>query len=161
LFVYLYTTISKFEGLLDGNALQIYVVALWKLGKRDLALTAARNLAKILSTLKQRCAVAASRLICSLIYCVSGQNPAATFILKLPRDLLQSTKMSLIISTINALNPTSQLEMLLQSNLQNFASHDVITELHSIMSMSKMVKFFIESKFYVPSHSEVLVLYSS
>lgn len=125
--------------LLDSNALQIYAVALWKLGKRDLALTAAKNLAKMVSTLTQRCAIAALGLICSLIYWISGQSSATAFILKFPREFSLTAKSSLIASTINALSPSSQLETLVQSSLQNFASHDVISELHSVICMSKMI----------------------
>lgn len=131
----------NFEGMLNSNALQIYAVALWKLGKKDLALTVAKNLARIVSTMQQRCLVAALRLICSLIYCISGQNPAVEFLLKLPKEILQSTKVSSIVAALDVLCPSSQLEMLLQSNLQTFASRDSVTELLSLICMRKMVKF--------------------
>ncbi|XP_020253519.1 LOW QUALITY PROTEIN: tetratricopeptide repeat protein SKI3-like [Asparagus officinalis] len=126
------------DDLLDSSALQIYAVALWKLGNRDLAFTLAKKMAKIVSTMKPRCAVAALGLVCSLVYCISGLNPSATFLQKIPTEFLHSTKMSFIVATINALDQSSRLEMLLQSSLQTFASHESVAELHSIICMSKI-----------------------
>ncbi|XP_010932168.1 tetratricopeptide repeat protein SKI3 isoform X1 [Elaeis guineensis] len=128
----------KKEGVLDGKGLQIYAVALWKIGQYDLALPMARNLAQSVSTMKQTCAAAALGLICSLIYRISGKDSAVAAIQKFPPELFKSTRMMFMLSALNALDPSNQLQLLLPSP-QNVKSHDVVTEIYSIIAIGKMI----------------------
>ncbi|XP_008799156.2 tetratricopeptide repeat protein SKI3 isoform X2 [Phoenix dactylifera] len=128
----------KKEGLFDSKGLQIYAVALWKIGQYDQALSMARNLAQSVSTMKQTCAAAALGLICSLIYRISGRDSAVATIQKFPPELLQSTRMMFTLSALNALDPSNQLQLLLPSP-QNVKSRDVVTEIYSIIAISKMI----------------------
>lgn len=129
----------KKDGLLDSKGFQIYAVALWQLGKNDLALTVARNLAEKVSTMNQTCATAALGLICTLIYRITGEDRAAAMILKLPKKFLQSVRMSFIVTTIAALDPRGELQLLLLNNFHSVTSHDVVAEMHSIIAIRKMI----------------------
>lgn len=128
----------KNDGFLDASTLQIYAVTLWKLGKSDLALATAKTLTENISTMKQSCADSSISLICTLLYQILGQNPTASFILKLPMNSLRTAKMNLIVTAISSLDPTSRLQ-LLQHDLQKVASCEVVTELHTIIAISKMI----------------------
>lgn len=134
------------EGFLDGKGLQMYAVALWKIGQYDLALSIARNLVQSISTMKQTCAAAAPGLICSLIYRISGMDSAVATIQKLPPELCRSTRMMFMLSALNALDPSNQLQLLLPSP-QNVKSRDVVTEIYSIIAIGKMVRLCFPSQF--------------
>ncbi|PKU77719.1 tetratricopeptide repeat protein SKI3 [Dendrobium catenatum] len=128
------------DGMLNCKGLQIYAVALWKLGKNDQSLHVARNLAKNVSTMEESSCTAAIGLICQLIYRISGLESAISTILKLPREYLNGAKMSLILSTINALDPNNRLQLLLPTSLSSFGAYDLIVEMHTITATNKMIQ---------------------
>lgn len=99
----------------------------------------ARTLISNVPTMERRYAVAALGLVCKLIYFISGQHSVSAVIQKLPKELLRNKRMGFIVATLTALDPNSQLQMLLSSLLQTVKSHDAATELHSIVAISKMV----------------------
>ncbi|PKA60385.1 putative UDP-N-acetylglucosamine--peptide N-acetylglucosaminyltransferase SEC [Apostasia shenzhenica] len=127
------------DGLLDYKGLQIYAVSLWKLGKNEQALYVARSLAKNVSTMEQTSAIAAIGLICQLIYHISGLDSATSTILKLPREYLHGTQMSLITAAVNALDPNSRLQLLVQPNYSTLEDCDVIDNMHIITAMNIMI----------------------
>ncbi|WOL13945.1 tetratricopeptide repeat protein SKI3 isoform X1 [Canna indica] len=133
------------EGLLDAKSLQIYAVALWKLGQYNLALTMARKLAEDVSTMKHTSAAAALGLICTLTYNICGFNSVVTMIRKFPSECLRSSRMSLIVCALNALDRKNQLHSLLPSIPQTVVSHGMIIEMHSITAIGKMLQITGES----------------
>ncbi|GAB2271736.1 hypothetical protein Dimus_006566 [Dionaea muscipula] len=131
----------KREGLLDVKSLQIYAISLWQLGKNDLALSAARDLAKLASTMEHSAAAAAPvSLICKLLYSISGLNSAVNSISKMPKELFQSAKVSFIISAVHALDGSGSLESVVSNCRYFLSSQDDITEMHSLIALSKLVK---------------------
>ncbi|XP_064982269.1 tetratricopeptide repeat protein SKI3-like isoform X2 [Musa acuminata AAA Group] len=129
----------KKEGFLDSKGLQIYAVALWKLGQYNLALTVARKLAENVSTMKQTCAAASLGLICTLMYNISGYDSVVRTIRKFPSEFLQNTRMSLIVCALNALDTNKQLQSLLPTISQAAASHGIAIEIHSITAINKLI----------------------
>ncbi|KAG6514409.1 hypothetical protein ZIOFF_024764 [Zingiber officinale] len=127
------------EGFLDGKGLQIYAVALWNLGQNNRALTVVRKLAENISTMKQTSANAALGLICTLVYNISGCDSVVATISKLPSNLLQSTRMSLIVCALNALDTNNRLQLLLPTISPATASHGIVSEMHSLTAISKMI----------------------
>ncbi|KAG9455553.1 hypothetical protein H6P81_000061 [Aristolochia fimbriata] len=131
--------VLKKEGLLDDKGLQVYAVALWKLGKTEQSLAMARNLAKSVSTMNQTSGLAATGLILKLLYCISGQISAASSILKVPRNLMHSVKITSILSVLVALDQSGQLQSFLPSDLSFVSSCEEITALHSLIATVKLV----------------------
>ncbi|XP_068652735.1 tetratricopeptide repeat protein SKI3 [Aristolochia californica] len=127
------------EGLLDDKGLQVYAVALWKLGRTEQSLSMARSLAKSVSTMNQTSGLAATGLILKLVYCISGQKAAASSILKTPRNLMHSVKISYILSVLVTLDQSGQLRSFLPSDLSFISSHEEITSLHSLIAIVKLV----------------------
>ncbi|XP_042507077.1 tetratricopeptide repeat protein SKI3 [Macadamia integrifolia] len=130
----------KREGLLDSQGLQVYAISLWKLGKNDLALSMARNLAASVSTMESTSGATSISLIFKLLYHISGIESAVTSILKMPRELLQSSKISFIVSAIHALDHSSRLESIVSITRRFVTSHEEITGMHSLIALSKLVK---------------------
>lgn len=128
------------EGLLDSNGFQIYAVALWQLGKNEQALAIARNLAGKVSSMKHTCAIAALGLICTLVYCISGHDRAASMILKLHKGFFHSARMTSIVATIDALGPMGKLQLFDPNTFHNFTSRETVAELHSIIAAGKMIR---------------------
>ncbi|KAG0490361.1 hypothetical protein HPP92_007224 [Vanilla planifolia] len=126
-------------GMLDCKGLQIYAVSLWKLGKNNQALHVARNLAKNISNIEKSSTSAAIALICQLIYHISGLDVAIPFIFKLPREYLHGSKMGLVISSLDALDPSHRLKLLVPSNHNSSKAYDFVTQLHTMISLSKMI----------------------
>ncbi|KAG6510698.1 hypothetical protein ZIOFF_028729 [Zingiber officinale] len=129
----------QFSGFLDGKGLQIYAVALWNLGQNNRALTVVRKLAENISTMKQTSANAALGLICTLVYNISGCDSVVATISKLPSNLLQITRMSLIVCALNALDTNNRLQLLLPTISPATASHGIVSEMHSLTAISKMI----------------------
>ncbi|KAJ0987147.1 hypothetical protein J5N97_005503 [Dioscorea zingiberensis] len=129
----------RINGALNAEGFQVYAFALWQLGRHDQALKLARTLLSNISTMDKRFAVAALGLVCKLIYFISGQHSVAAVIQKLPRELLENKRIGFIVATLIALDPNSQLQVLLPSLLQTVGWHDAATELHSIIAISKMM----------------------
>lgn len=123
--------------------MQIYAVALWNLGQNNKALTVVRKLAENISTMKQTCANAALGLICTLVYNISGYDSVVATISKLPSNFFQSTRMSLIVCALKALDTNNRLQLLLPTISPAPASHGIVSEMHSLTAISKMVSFFL------------------
>ncbi|OUZ99531.1 Tetratricopeptide repeat-containing domain [Macleaya cordata] len=130
----------KKEGLLDCMGLQIYAVSLWQLGKSDLALSVARNLAASVSSMDHVTASASISLIFKLLYHILGIESATSSILKMPRGLLKSSNISFIISVIDVLDHSNRLESVLASSRDSLTSHEEIAEMHSLIALGKLVK---------------------
>ncbi|KAF9626718.1 hypothetical protein IFM89_038892 [Coptis chinensis] len=127
----------KKEGLLDSRGLQIYAVSLWQLGQNDLALSVARNLAANVSTMDWMTAAASTSLICKLLYRISGYESTMTSILKMPRELLKNSKISFIVSVLDALDYGNQLKPVVSISRDSLKSHEDISDMHSVIALSK------------------------
>ncbi|RVX15851.1 Tetratricopeptide repeat protein SKI3 [Vitis vinifera] len=97
-------------GLLDAQGLQIYAISLWQIGENDLALSVARDLAASVSAMEQ-----ASR---------------AT----------SNSKISFVVSAIDALDESNKLESVVSSSRYFLASHEEIARMHCLVALGKLVK---------------------
>lgn len=130
----------KKEGLLDSKGLQIYALSLWQLGKKELALSVVRTLASSILSLDRTSVASSISFICRLLYYVSGQDSAIISILKMPKDLFQSSKVNFIVSAIHALDRFNQLESVVSSSRCSLASPEEITGMHFLIALGKLVK---------------------
>ncbi|KAF6160918.1 hypothetical protein GIB67_025453 [Kingdonia uniflora] len=130
----------KKEGLLDTRGLQVYAVSLWQLGKHDLALSVARTLASSVSTIDQTTAAASISFIFKLMYWISGQESTTTSILKMPRELLKSSKISFIVSVIDALDHSNRLESVISTTRDCLTSQAEITGMHFVIALRKLLR---------------------
>lgn len=126
---------------MDG--LQIYALSLWQLGKNDLVLSAARNLAATVSTMDHMSAAAAVCLICRLLFRISGMDSAINSILKMPKGLFQSSKISFIVSSIHALDRSNRLESVVSSSRKSLRSQEEICGMHFLIAIGKLVIIFL------------------
>ncbi|KAL5225280.1 hypothetical protein ABZP36_011919 [Zizania latifolia] len=129
----------KRQGLLSADGLQIYALALWKLGQHDEALLVSRNLAKNLPSMKQESATAALGFICTLTYCISGKDSAAAIIHKLPGQLSYSTQLKFIICALDALRPNKRFQLPQLSMPPRLTSYEVMSEVHSNIALGKAI----------------------
>ncbi|KAL9445641.1 hypothetical protein AB3S75_013513 [Citrus x aurantiifolia] len=128
------------QGMLDAEVLQVYAFSLWQLGKYDLALSMARNLASSVSAMEQSSAAASVSFICRLLYHISGLDSTINSILKMPKGLFQCSKMSFIVSAIHALDHSNRLESVVSSTRNWIASPEEITGMHYLVALNKLVK---------------------
>lgn len=129
--------------MLGPEGLQIYALSLWQLGKHDQALSATRNLAASVSTLKGTSADASVSLICRLLYYIAGMNSAITSIQKMPKEFFQSSKISFIVLAIHALDQNDQLHSLVCSNCYIDASHEESIGMHYLIALGELVSPFV------------------
>ena len=127
--------------MLDAEGLQIHAISLWQLGKNDSALSVARNLAASVPNMEQMSAAASVSLICRLLYSISGLSTAINSILKMPKELFQSSKISFIVSAINALDRSNRLESVVSSSRYYLKSHEEISRMHVLIALGKLVSF--------------------
>ncbi|XP_068305808.1 tetratricopeptide repeat protein SKI3 [Pyrus communis] len=130
----------KKEGLLDVEGLQIYAFSLWQLGETNLALSVVRSLAVSVSTMEQKSAAAPVVFICRLLYYISGLDSAINSILKMPKQLFRSSKISFIVSAIHALDQSNRLQSIVSSTRDYLKSHEEITGMHFLIALGKLVK---------------------
>lgn len=130
----------KKEGLLDSKGLQIYAFSLWQLGKSDLVLSAVRTLASSVLSLEKTSVAGCISFICRLLYHVSGQESAVKSIIKMPKDLFQSSKVSFVVSAIHALDQRNQLDSVVSSSRCFLTSPEEITGMHFLIALGKLVK---------------------
>lgn len=130
-------------GLLDTEGLHIYALSLWQLGKNDLALSVTRALAAGILSMEQKLAAASVSLICRLLYYISGQESAITSILKMPKELFQSSKISFVVSAIHVLDQNDRLDAVVSSSRSSLASHEEITAMHMLIAVGKLVSLKI------------------
>ncbi|XWS14326.1 hypothetical protein CRYUN_Cryun35bG0000500 [Craigia yunnanensis] len=128
------------EGMLDAEGLQIYAFSLWKLGEHEAALSMTRTLAASIPTMDKTSAAVSVSFICRLLYYISGQDLAIVSILKMPKELFQSSKISFIVSAINALDQNNSLESIVSSSRYFLASHEEISGMHYLIALSKLIK---------------------
>ena len=127
--------------MLDAEGLQIYAFSLWKLGEHEAALSMTRTLAASIPTMDKTSAAVSVSFICRLLYYISGQDLAIVSILKMPKELFQSSKISFIVSAINALDQNNRLESTVSSSRYFLASHEEISGMHYLIALSKLVSF--------------------
>ncbi|PSR99466.1 Tetratricopeptide repeat protein, partial [Actinidia chinensis var. chinensis] len=128
------------EGLLDLEGLQIYALSLWQLGKNDLVLSIITYLTTTALSMEQPSRDASVILICRLLYYIYGLESAVISILKMPKELFQSSKTSFVVSAIHALDQCNQLESVVLSSRCFLSSHEEITRMHYLIALSKLVK---------------------
>ncbi|KAL6527435.1 hypothetical protein OROGR_016525 [Orobanche gracilis] len=120
--------------------LQICAMCLWRLGKNDIALAATTSLASSILSMEENLAAASISFICRLLYNISGQESAITSILKMPRQLFRSSKISFIVSAIHVLDPNNQLESVVSSIRSFVTSRDEIISMHMLITPDKLLK---------------------
>lgn len=130
----------KKEGLLDAQGLQIYAISLWQIGENDLALSVARDLAASVSAMEQASRATSVSFICKFLYKISGQESAIISILKMPKELFQNSKISFVVSAIDALDESNKLESVVSSSRCFLASHEEIARMHCLVALGKLVK---------------------
>ncbi|KAK6939145.1 hypothetical protein RJ641_032653 [Dillenia turbinata] len=128
------------EGALDAWGLQIYALSLWRVGKNDLALNIARNLATSVSSMPQTSRAAFVSFVCKLLYHISGKESAIFSIQKMPKELFASSKVSFVVSAIHALDRSNQLESVVASSRFSLASLDEITGMHLLIALGILIK---------------------
>lgn len=129
----------NFLGQLDTVGLQIYAICLWRLGKNDMALAVTRTLASSILTMEENLAAASISFICRMLYNISGQESAITSILKMPKQLFSSSKISFIVSAIHVLDPNNQLEAVVSSSRSFVTSRKEIISMHMLITVGKLV----------------------
>ncbi|XP_024020114.1 tetratricopeptide repeat protein SKI3 isoform X1 [Morus notabilis] len=130
----------KIEGLLDAEGLHIYALSLWKLGQSNLALSVVKNLAASVSSMEHIYAAASVSFICRLLYSISGLDSAINSILKMPKELFQSSRISFIVSAIHALDRSNRLESVVASSRYYLKSPEDISGMHFLIALGKLVK---------------------
>ncbi|XP_058220446.1 tetratricopeptide repeat protein SKI3 isoform X2 [Rhododendron vialii] len=125
---------------LNKEGLHIYALSLWKLGKNDLVLSITKDLAAHALSMKQPSKDASVILICRLLYYISGLESAATSILKMPKELFQSSKISFVVSAFHALDQCNLLESVVSSSRRYVVSNEEITRMHFLIALGKLVK---------------------
>ncbi|XLR43553.1 hypothetical protein S83_028213 [Arachis hypogaea] len=86
------------EGMLDFKVFQVYTILLWQLGKNDLALSIVISLAVSVSSMEKTAMEISVSFIFRLLYYISGLDAVITNIMKMPKELIQSSKFLLNIS---------------------------------------------------------------
>ena len=119
--------------------LHIYALCLWRLGKNDMALSATRSLASSILSMEENLAAASVSFICRMLYNISGQESAITSILKMPKQLFSSSKISFIVSAIHVLDSNNQLEAVVSSSRSFVTSREDIISMHMLITVGKLV----------------------
>ncbi|VAH17868.1 unnamed protein product [Triticum turgidum subsp. durum] len=127
----------KTQGLLNVDGLQVYALALWKLGRHDEALSISQNLAENLSNMKQESATGALGFICTLAYNIAGKDSAASVIHTLPGQPSYNRELKFIISALDALQPSKRFQLPHLSTPPRLTSYDVMSEVHSNIALGK------------------------
>ncbi|KAJ1296360.1 hypothetical protein BS78_01G294600 [Paspalum vaginatum] len=127
------------QGQLNVDGLQIYALALWKIGRKEEALSVSRNLAENLSGMKPESATVVLGFICTLTYEISGKDSAAAIIHKLPGQLNYSSQLKFIISALDALHPTKRFRLPQLSMPPKLTSYQVMSEVHSNIALGKAI----------------------
>ncbi|CAH9079839.1 unnamed protein product [Cuscuta europaea] len=128
------------KGLLDAEGLQIYALCLWKLGNDNLALSVAGKLAENISSMNQSLATTSISFICRLRYQISGHDASVLFLLKLPKGLLRSPKVSFVASAIDALDNRNQLDSAISSTTNSTVSVEQYATMDCLAAMGELLK---------------------
>ncbi|KAF7829441.1 tetratricopeptide repeat protein SKI3 isoform X1 [Senna tora] len=130
----------KKEGALDIEGLQVYAFSLWQHGENDLALSVARSLAASLSSMEKTSVATSICFICRLLYYICGLDAVTNNIVKMPKELFQSSEVSFVLSAIHALNGHNHLGSVVSSSRSFLTSHEEITRMHFLIALGKLVK---------------------
>ncbi|KAF8014969.1 hypothetical protein BT93_H0690 [Corymbia citriodora subsp. variegata] len=132
----------KTQGTLDVECLQLYALSLWQLGQNELALSVTRNLAATISTMEKATATATATagFICRLLYFISGMDTAINSILKMPKELFLSPKVSFIVSGIHALDKNNRLNQIVSVSRRFLSSLEEMEGMHFLIALGKLVK---------------------
>ncbi|XP_047329203.1 tetratricopeptide repeat protein SKI3 isoform X2 [Impatiens glandulifera] len=130
----------KRRGWLDTECLHIYALSLWQLGKKDLVLSVVRDLASRASSVGQASKAASISLVCRLLYYTVGLESAITYIVKMPKELFQSSKISFVVSAMHALRQSNELESVVSASRSFVTAYEDITGMHYLISLSKLIK---------------------
>ncbi|XLT08583.1 hypothetical protein HN51_054376 [Arachis hypogaea] len=128
------------EGMLDFEIFQVYAISLWQLGKNDLALSIVRSLAASVSSMEKTAIKISISFIFRLLYYISGLDAVITNIMKMPKELIQSSKVNFVMSVVDALDGHNRLGFLVSSNLYFLKDHDEIARVHFLIALGKLVK---------------------
>ncbi|CAK9325078.1 unnamed protein product [Citrullus colocynthis] len=129
------------EGMLDIEGLQVYAFSLWKLGKNDEALSIVRTLASGISAMESTRMAASVGFICRLLCSISGLDSTINSIMKMPANFFQSSKMSFVVAAVHALDSCERLESIVLSSRSCLQSHEEITRMHILITLSKLIKY--------------------
>lgn len=105
-----------------------------------MALSMTRSLASGILSMEGNLAAASISLICRLLYHISGQDSAITSILKMPKELFHSSKLSFVVSAIHFLDPKNQLETIVSGSRSFVTSNDEIMAMHMLIALGKILK---------------------
>ncbi|CAJ2651089.1 unnamed protein product [Trifolium pratense] len=130
----------KKEGALDEEGLHVYAFSLWQHGEKDLALSVAGSLAASLSSMKKASVAASICFISRLVYFICGLDAVITSIVKMPKELFQSSKVSFVMSAINALDAQNRLGLVVASTRYFLKYQEEISRMHFLIALGKLVK---------------------
>lgn len=130
----------KKEGVLDEEGLHVYAFSLWQHGQNDLALSVAGSLAASLSSMKKASVAASICFISRLVYFICGLDAVITSIAKMPKELFQSSKVSFVMSAINALDGQNRLRLVVSSTRCFLKYQEEISRMHFLIALGKLVK---------------------
>ncbi|KAK7376053.1 hypothetical protein VNO78_34903 [Psophocarpus tetragonolobus] len=130
----------KKEGALDEEGLQVYAFSLWQLGENDLALSVASSLTATLSSVQRTSVATSICFICRLLYYIGGLDAVITSIKKMPKEIFQNSKVSFVMSAINALDGQNRLGFVVSTSRSFLKCHEEITGMHLLIALSKLVK---------------------
>ncbi|XP_027362032.1 tetratricopeptide repeat protein SKI3 isoform X2 [Abrus precatorius] len=128
------------SGALDEEGLQVYAFTLWQLGESDLALSVVRSLIGTLSSLETTSVATSICFICRLLHYICGLDEVITSIVKMPKELFQSSKASFVVSAINALDGQNRLGFVVSSSQYFLKYHEEMAGMHLLIALSKLVK---------------------
>lgn len=128
------------QGVLDEEGLHVYAFSLWQHGQNDLALSVAGSLAASLSSMKKASVAASICFISRLVYFICGLDAVITSIAKMPKELFQSSKVSFVMSAINALDEQNRLGLVVSST-RCFLKYQEISRMHFLIALGKLVFF--------------------
>ena len=89
--------------------------------------------------MEQASAAAAVILFSRLLYYVSGLDSTINSILQMPNQLFQSTKFSLLVSAIHALDQRNRLRPVGSSIRNNLKTPEEITEMFFLLALGTLV----------------------
>ncbi|QHO00942.1 hypothetical protein HN51_035757 [Arachis hypogaea] len=74
-----------------------------------------------------------------LLYYINGLDAVITNIMKMPKELIQSSKVNFVMPAIDALDGHNRLGFLVSSNLYFLKDHDEIARVHFLIALGKPV----------------------
>ncbi|EPS62470.1 hypothetical protein M569_12320, partial [Genlisea aurea] len=128
------------EGKLDTECLHISALCLWQLGENNRALTVIRSLASQMLSMEDKLVGASVSFICRMLYQISGLQSAIASIMKMPKDLFKSSKISFVISSIHVMDRNNHLQSVVSSSRASVTSRDEVISMHILITLGKLLK---------------------